>query len=71
LKAASHEYFQPPSLAASYIVLGDKENALRYLERGYQDHSFTLLLIGLLDTYAPLRSEPRYLNIRRKMNLPE
>jgi TolB-like protein/DNA-binding winged helix-turn-helix (wHTH) protein/tetratricopeptide (TPR) repeat protein len=71
LETAAHAYVPPPVLATDYIVLGDRENALRYLEKGYQDRSFGLLLIGLTDSYAPLRSEPRYLNIRRKMKLPE
>jgi len=56
--------------AKDYVQLGDKENALRWLEKSYEDRDFGLLLIGINDEFAPLRSEPRYINIRRKMNLP-
>jgi TolB-like protein/DNA-binding winged helix-turn-helix (wHTH) protein/Tfp pilus assembly protein PilF len=70
LKDAQTEFRPDTKQAAAYIALGDKENALRYLERGYEHHEFAMLFLALWEDYAPLRSDPRYISIRRKMNLP-
>jgi hypothetical protein len=71
LQSAQHRFRMQSSLARAYAVLGDRENALTCLEKSYQERDFGLVLVGLIETYAPLRSDPRYINIRRKMNLPD
>ncbi len=58
-------------LAEIYAALGEKDKAFRWLEEAYQQrHSF---IPWLRDNplYAPLRSDPRFQDIVRRMKLPE
>ena len=71
LKDAQAEFRPNTMQAAAYIALGDKENALRSLEKGYEHREFAMLFLALMEDYAPLRSDPRYISIRRKMNFPD
>jgi hypothetical protein len=50
--------------------LGDKEEALKYLEKGYQERDGGLTYIAVDPLYDPLRSDPRFQNLLRRMNLP-
>jgi tetratricopeptide (TPR) repeat protein len=57
-------------LAEIYATLGEKDEAFRWLEACYKErHSF---LPWLTDNpaYAPLRSDPRFQDLVRRMNLP-
>jgi len=54
-----------------YAALGEKDEAFRWLEAAFEErHSF---LPWLRDNpaYAPLRSDPRFQDIVRRMKLPE
>jgi TolB-like protein/Tfp pilus assembly protein PilF len=58
-------------LAEIYGALGEKDEAFRWLEAAYKErHSF---LPWLRDNpaYAPLRSDPRFQALVRRMNLPK
>ena len=71
LKYAQTEFVRDSILARDYLALGDKENALRCLEKAYEHRDFGMLLLALRKEYDPLRSDPRYISIRRRMNLPD
>jgi eukaryotic-like serine/threonine-protein kinase len=50
-----------------YAALGEKNKAFEWLEKGYEDHSiFGIKAYGLL---TPLRSDPRFSDLLRRMNL--
>ena len=58
-------------VARFYADMGDKEQAFHWLDIAYQDHDW--LLIGL-NTYFqldPLRSDPRFAELVRKVGLPQ
>ncbi len=55
--------------AMGYAFLGEKENALDNLERAYQDKAFLLTFVKADPVFDPIRNEPRYQEILRKMNL--
>jgi adenylate cyclase len=52
--------------ATVYLVLGDKEEALRWLEKGYERHE-NLIGIRRDPDYAPLRSDPRFEALANKI----
>jgi TolB-like protein/DNA-binding winged helix-turn-helix (wHTH) protein/Tfp pilus assembly protein PilF len=67
---ASQRYVPPLMLALIYVGLGDQTRALAWLEKSYQDRSlgeFDLLVDAGWD---PLRSDPRFRDLLRRMNLP-
>jgi len=65
---AKQKYVPAAYRARIYIGLGEKERAFESLEKGYQEHS----LIGeirLSPAFDPLRSDPRFQDLLRRMNL--
>ncbi|HMB27853.1 MAG TPA: protein kinase [Blastocatellia bacterium] len=70
LKArAAREYVSPVSLARVYIGLGDKEQALVWLRKAYDERSAYLVNIGVHPAYDPLRSDPRFDELLRGVGL--
>jgi len=51
--------------------LGDKEQAFRWLNTAYQERDW--LLVGLKTNFLldPLRSDPRFAELVRKVGLPQ
>ena len=49
-----------PLVSIAYIGLGDKEKALVFLEKAYEEHSSGLTALKVDPTYDPLRREPRF-----------
>jgi TolB-like protein/tetratricopeptide (TPR) repeat protein len=66
---ARHRYVAPALFVNAYLGLGDKETALTWMERGIEEHDqwFLLKVDHKLD---PLRSEPRFQALLRRMNFP-
>jgi hypothetical protein len=54
-----------------YVGLGRKEQALRSLEKGYADHSMFMTLMKVDPEFDPLRSEPRFVALLRRMGLEQ
>jgi eukaryotic-like serine/threonine-protein kinase len=71
LSALSKEkYIVPKSVAAIYAALGNKEKAFEWLEKSYQDHSLGVgLSMKSFPGFDPLRSDPRFAALLRRMNL--
>jgi hypothetical protein len=60
----------PFALVQFYVALDDKQTALGWLEKAYEEHDpymSTLRINAFLD---PLRSEPRFQAVLRRMNFP-
>jgi Tfp pilus assembly protein PilF len=57
-------------LAEIYIALGEKDEAFRWLEAAYRERHPFLPWLRDNPLYAPLRSDPRFQDLVRRMNLP-
>ena len=65
---SKRRYVPPHYVAAIYLGLGDRDQALSLLEKGYQDG--TLVLSVDLAAYFPiLRSDPRFANFLRRIHV--
>jgi eukaryotic-like serine/threonine-protein kinase len=60
----------PLNFAIVYAGLGDKDQAFAWLERAYQERSPFLLDIKTLLGGDPLRSDPRFQDLLRRIGLP-
>ncbi len=68
---SKHRFVSPLDVATLYAGLGDKEQALSWLEKAYDERSFNLVSIKVEPFLDSLRSEPRFQAIVRKMNFPK
>ena len=64
-----HSGFDSLSLAIAYIGLGDNDNALTWLEKAYREHSGSLSALKVDPTYDPLRGDPRFQQLLRRIGL--
>jgi serine/threonine-protein kinase len=62
-------YFIPEFLADVFVALGDLDRAIHWLERGLEEHSAGVQRLRVRD-FAPLYSDPRYLDILKRAGLP-
>ncbi len=70
LLLARHEYVDPEFPVAVYISLGDKEQAFAWLEKAYATQSAYMSLLKLWSLYDPIRSDPRFADLLRRVGLP-
>jgi tetratricopeptide (TPR) repeat protein len=57
----------PFNLAVAYIGLGDREHAIDCLERAHASDSMMLLWLKECRVFDPLRSEPRFVALMKKL----
>jgi len=66
----SKEYVSPGELAILYGALGNKEAAFGSLEKGFTEHDLQLQYLKSDPAFDPLRNDPRYANLIRRVGLP-
>ena len=61
------------TLAVRCLHAGDREGALRWLEQAYEDGDRNIPYIGGMGSpiYEPLRSDPRFQDLLRRLGLPQ
>jgi len=72
LKAACESrgsYTPGDAIAHAHVVLQEHEEAIRELERAYEEHSSSLHFIGIAPEFAPLRADKRFVSIVKKIGL--
>lgn len=57
------------TLLLAYAGTGDKERALKLLERAYAEHSNAIVQIKVDPIYDPMRSDPRFQDLLRRLRL--
>ncbi|MGB8538627.1 MAG: protein kinase [Acidobacteriaceae bacterium] len=68
---STHRYVAPYNVAVIYAGLGDKDAAFDWLNRAYNQRSYLLAAYLKTDSRLDnLRSDPRFHDLQRKMNLP-
>ncbi|MEO7713733.1 MAG: protein kinase [Gemmatimonadaceae bacterium] len=63
-------YVPGSSIAAVYVGLGELDNALHWLEVAYQGREANLVLLKTFSLWDPLRGDPRFQGIVRRMGFP-
>ncbi len=61
----------PWEMAVIYAGLGDKDHAFQWLDKGYDERPNWMLSIKVDPRMDPLRSDPRYHELLRRMGLPQ
>jgi tetratricopeptide (TPR) repeat protein len=68
---SAHAYVDFYWSAVIYTGLGDKDEAFRLLEKGYQEHAAGMLYLAVDPFWYGLRSDPRYVDLLRRMGLAQ
>jgi TolB-like protein/Tfp pilus assembly protein PilF len=71
LQIQASMYLPPSAIAGTYFAAGDKERGFGWLERAYHERDDNLAAIKIDPTFAPIRSDPRYTDLLRRMGLPQ
>jgi len=64
-------YWSAGRIAALYAELGDKDQAFSWLNTAYQEHDELLEQITTFPPFDPLRSDPRFIEMVRRVGLPQ
>jgi tetratricopeptide (TPR) repeat protein len=67
---SKQKYVPATELVRIYAGLGEKDKAFEWLKKGYEERSIAVNAdIPLDPAYDPLRSDPRFAHLLRRMNL--
>jgi serine/threonine-protein kinase len=66
---APHRYLAPVNLALVHAALGEMDQAFTWLAKACEDHSQWLSEVRVDPAFDPLRSDPRFDTLLRRMNI--
>ncbi|HEV2385928.1 MAG TPA: winged helix-turn-helix domain-containing protein [Candidatus Acidoferrales bacterium] len=69
LKLNRSKAMDPKIFADAYAGLGDKDQALAWLEKAYAQHSIELVSLKVDPGYDPLRGDPRFQDLLHRVGL--
>ena len=64
-------YVSPMPILQLFEMAGDKEKALEWLEKAFEEHNPNMPYIGTRPWSDSLRDDPRFQDLLRRMNFPE
>jgi len=65
------EYVSPYDIASLYAQMDDRDHTFEWLEKAYAEHSGRMEYVKVDYFFEPLHSDPRYLDLLRRMGLPQ
>jgi len=68
---AQQEYVPADAIALIYAGLGEKDEAFAWLEKAYDEHSFSMTWLKVEPSWDSLRSDPRFADLLRRMGLQQ
>jgi TolB-like protein/Flp pilus assembly protein TadD len=70
-KASKQSYFPPYLFGAIHVALGENELGLVWLEEAYSHRDPYMVHLKMDATFDPLRSDPRFQDLLRRMSFPQ
>jgi TolB-like protein/Tfp pilus assembly protein PilF len=70
LDLAQRKYVDPGQIASVYLRLGEKDQAFAWFEKAYAAKSAHMTSLKVWSLYDPLRSDPRFADLVRRVGLP-
>jgi tetratricopeptide (TPR) repeat protein len=67
---ANHQPLPALWMAMMYSTVSDRNNAFRWLEKAYENHSWCILYLKEDSIWDPIRSDPRFQDFVRRAGLP-
>ncbi len=58
-------------MASIHVALGQKDEAFNWLEKAYEERRPQLISLRIRPELDPIRDDPRFQDLLRRMNFPE
>jgi DNA-binding winged helix-turn-helix (wHTH) protein/Tfp pilus assembly protein PilF len=68
--AATHQYVSPYAVAITYLGLGDVENAMKLLQKTYEERNDFLIWFNVAPELDSLRQDLRFVTLLRRIKFP-
>ena len=68
---SQREYVSPNEMARYYGLMGDRDHTFEWLEKGYAERSSRMEYLKTEDYLEPFHSDPRYIDLLKRMGLPQ
>ena len=65
------DYAHPYWIAVIHLGLGEHDQALDWLEKGYQERDGLMVWLNIVFAWDAVRADPRFQALLRRMNFPE
>ncbi len=69
IEKSRRQYVSADRIAAVYVALGEKDEAFRWLERAFDEHSAPMYSMAYHPEFRALRSDPRCADLLRRMGV--
>jgi len=66
---AKRQYVSPTRFARLHARLGETDKAFDWLEKAYQERDGQLIWLKVSQNWDPIRDDPRFQDLLRRMNL--
>ena len=70
-RLSRHEFLNPAIMLWAHLGMGNKEEALADLEKAYSEHFNSLTTLKVDPAFDPLRSDPRFQDLLRRVGLAQ
>jgi serine/threonine-protein kinase len=67
MQTSKHKHVAPTVMASIYGALGDKTQAFAFLDKAFDDRDFILVMLNVEPMFDPLRADPRFNNLSRRV----
>jgi hypothetical protein len=68
-KLSKQQYVSPYLIAEIYAGLGEKDQALEWLEKACDEHATSIIFLKVEPSFDGLRSDPRFQEMVRRIGL--
>jgi adenylate cyclase len=69
IEKSRQQYVAADVIAAVYAALGEKDEAFRWLDRAFDEHSASMVNFTSYPEFRPLRSDPRFADLARRLGI--
>jgi TolB-like protein/cytochrome c-type biogenesis protein CcmH/NrfG len=69
-QASRTRYVSPAAFIHVHVALGEREQAFRWLEQGFEERINYMIFLNTLEALDPLRSDPRFRHLVQRIGLP-
>ncbi|MEO6525969.1 MAG: tetratricopeptide repeat protein [Gemmatimonadaceae bacterium] len=69
LASSKRRYVPPFGVAMAFAGTGDRDAVFRWLEQGYDERAAYMDMLAVTPAFDPIRSDPRYASLLRRMRL--